>query len=78
MNGVSRSKGIGKLRFNRTYVRILAVAGLLFKSAGRLGVTCALFLRGLRPPGRPVPGTLPRALAFTPPGAVQAPKRNGP
>ena len=25
----------------------------MFKSAGRLVVTCALFLRGLRPPGRP-------------------------
>lgn len=55
-----------------------AVSGLLFKSAGRLVVTCALFLRGLRPPGRQDPCTLRRGLAFSPPGAVQAPKRNGP
>lgn len=73
MNGTSRQNPIKKLRFNRTYVRIFygfAVTGLLFKSAGRLVVTCALFLRGLRPPGRPEPCTLRRGLALPPPGAV--------
>ena len=76
MNGTSQQNLIRKLRFNRTYVRIFslfygfAVSGLLFKSAGRLVVTCALFLRGLRPPGRP------RSLHLAP-GSGLFPSGNG-